>query len=95
MIKNEKAISDMELDMVVGGASTLILKKREDGKVDGFFVSAEGDVEQLKKLLNGGSVDHINTSATVKVSKGIHADKIDTYIAGQKKRHADLEVSWL
>ena len=94
MTMNEKVISDMELDMVVGGASTLLLKKREDGKVDGFLVSAEGDLDQLKKLLNGGSVDHIKASARLGVSKGIRADKIDAFIEIQKKRYPDLEISW-
>ena len=94
MTTNEKVISDMELDMVVGGASTLLLKKREDGKVDGILVSAEGDLDQLKKMLSGGEVSKIKTSATLKVAQGIHADKIDAYIDRQKKRYPDLEISW-
>ena len=94
MIKNEKVISDMELDMVVGGARTLLLKKRDDGKVDGFLVATDDDLAQLKKLLDGGSVDNIRASARMRITQGIHAERLDTFIENKKKRYPGLEISW-
>ena len=95
MIKNEKAVSDMELDMVVGGASALFLRKREDGKIDGVLTAATGDVKELERLMSGGEVSKIKASATLKVATGIREDKLNAFIELQKKSHPDLEIKWV
>lgn len=94
MIKNEKAISDMELDMVVGGASALFLRKREDGKIDGVLTAANGDVKELERLMSGGEVSKIKASATLKVAT-IRGDKLNDFIELQKKNNPDLEIKWV
>lgn len=94
MIKNEKMVSDMELDMVVGGASALFLRKREDGKIDGVLTAANGDVKELERLMSGGEVSKIKASATLKVAT-IRGDKLNAFIEFQKKRHPDLEIKWV
>lgn len=96
MTTNEKVISDMELDMVVGGASVMFLKKREDGKVDSFLVSADKDIEKLKQLISNGEMDKIKSdNSSVFVGEGIPTDKVNAYVGIQKKRYPDLELNWL
>lgn len=94
MIKNEKMVSDMELDMVVGGASALFLRKREDGKIDGVLTAANGDVKELERLMSGGEVSKIKASATLKVAT-IRGDKLNDFIELQKKNNPDLEIKWV
>ena len=77
MIKNEKAINDMELDMVVGGASKVFIKEREDGKFDAFVVSGEGDMDAAKNLLNSGDIYNIDPKLAVSRSQGITREKLD------------------
>ena len=55
MEKKNAMLNDDELDMVTGGAAATFLKKREDGKVDMFYVSGEGNIDAFKKLLAGGN----------------------------------------
>ena len=95
MTKNEKVISDMELDMVVGGASALFLRKREDGKIDGVLTAANGDVKELERLMSGGEVSKIKASTALKVATGIREDKLNAFIELQKKSHPDLEIKWV
>ena len=95
MIKNEKMVSDMELDMVVGGASTMFLKEREDGKFDAFVVSGEGDMDAVKKLLSGGAVDKIDAKMSVMRSQGIRREKLDNYMKRVEKIYPDVKVNYL
>ena len=95
MTKNEKVISDMELDMVVGGASALFLKKREDGKIDAFTISGNGDIDTLRKVYNGTPASQMNVKCQAKLSEGIRADKVDLFIERTQKKHPDLQVEWV
>ena len=95
MIKNEKAISDMELDMVVGGANKVFIKEREDGKYDAFIVSGEGDMDAAKNLLNSGDIHNIDPKLAVSRSQGITREKLDNYIERVEKIYPGLEVDYL
>lgn len=94
MTKKENLMMDAELDMVVGGATTLLLKKREDGIVEAFLVSAKGDAEGLKKLLNGGAVDKIEAGGEIQAVE-LRRGKENAWIERKKKAYPDLVIEWI
>lgn len=85
MEKKNAMLNDDELDMVTGGAAATFLKKREDGKVDMFYVSGQGNIDAFKKLLAGGSVS----------SLGVSPDKVDAIIARRTARNPQMDVIWM
>lgn len=95
MEKKNAMLNDDELDMVTGGAAATFLKKREDGKVDMFYVSGEGNIDAFKKLLSGGSVSSLSVSICSSSLRGVSADKVDAVIARRKERNPQMDVVWL
>ena len=93
--KKNAMLSDDELDMVTGGAAATFLKKREDGKVDMFYVSGEGNIDAFKKLMAGGSVSSMNVSICTGKMSGVPADKVDAVIARRKERNPQMDVIWM
>ena len=95
MEKKNAMLNDDELDMVTGGAAATFLKKREDGKVDMFYVSGEGNIDAFKKLLAGGSVSSLSVSICSSSMRGVSADKVDAVIARRKERNPQMDVIWI
>ncbi|MGM9581827.1 MAG: hypothetical protein ACI3U2_11415 [Anaerovibrio sp.] len=95
MDKKDAMLNDDELDMVTGGAAATFLQKREDGKVDMFYISGQGNIDAFKKLLAGGSVDKIDISISYSSTRGVSPDKVDTVIARRKARNPQMEVVWM
>ena len=90
MIKNEKAISDMELDMVVGGAAGLILKKNNDGTTDGFLV------DDIKKdiVTSGGEVINYKETGSETVYRNIDPNNMVDFLEYVKDIRPDVKVVW-
>ena len=95
MEKKNAMLNDDELDMVTGGAAATFLKKREDGKVDMFYVSGEGNIDAFKKLLAGGSVSSMSVSICAGSTRGVSPDKVDGIIAKRKARNPQMDVIWM
>ncbi|MCI7612054.1 MAG: hypothetical protein MSS66_03525 [Selenomonadaceae bacterium] len=95
MEKKNAMLNDDELDMVTGGAAATFLQKREDGKVDMFYVSGQGNIDAFKKLLAGGSVDKIDIIISYSSTRGVSPDKVDAVIARRKARNPQMEVVWM
>ena len=95
MEKKDAMLNDEELDMVTGGAAATFLQRREDGKVDMFYVSGEGDIDTFKKLLAGGSVSSLSVSIYTSSMRGVPADKVDAIIARRKERNPAMDVVWM
>ena len=95
MEKKYTMLNDEDLDMVTGGSAATFLKKREDGKVDMFYISGEGNIDAFKKLLAGGSVSSMNVSICTSSMRGVSADKVDAIIARRKERNPAMEVVWM
>ena len=93
--KKNAMLSDDELDMVTGGAAATFLKKREDGKVDMFYVSGKGTIDAFKKLMAGGSVSAMSVSIHTGKRSGVPADKVDAIIASRKKINPQMDVIWM
>ena len=96
MIKNEKMISDTELDMVVGGASTLFLRKREDKKIDSVLATGMGEYEKkIERVMRNRELGEIASSEFLKIATGIRESKLNDFIELQKKNNHDLEIKWV
>ncbi len=95
MEKKNAMLNDDELDMVTGGAAATFLKKREDGKVDMFYVSGEGNIDAFKKLLAGGSVSSLSVSICSSSMRGVPSEKVDAIIARRKERNPQMDVVWM
>ncbi|MDD6164669.1 MAG: hypothetical protein PUB36_08775 [Anaerovibrio slackiae] len=95
MEKKNAMLNDDELDMVTGGAAATFLKKREDGKVDMFYVSGQGNIDAFKKLLAGGSVSSLGVSICAGSTRGVSPDKVDAIIAKRKARNPQMDVIWM
>ena len=95
MEKKNAMLNDDELDMVTGGAAATFLKKREDGKVDMFYVSGEGNIDAFKKLLSGGSVSSMSVSICAGSTRGVSPDKVDAIIARRTARNPQMDVIWM
>ncbi|MGM9539482.1 hypothetical protein [Anaerovibrio sp.] len=95
MEKKDAMLNDDELDMVTGGAAATFLQRREDGKVDMFYVSGEGDIDTFKKLMAGGAVSSLSVSICTSSMRGVPADKVDTIIARRKERNPAMDVVWM
>ena len=95
MEKKNAMLNDDELDMVTGGAAATFLKKREDGKVDMFYVSGQGNIDAFKKLLAGGSVSSLSVSICAGSTHGVSPDKVDAIIARRTARNPQMDVIWM
>lgn len=95
MEKKNAMLNDDELDMVTGGAAATFLKKREDGKVDMFYVSGQGNIDAFKKLLAGGSVSSLGVSICTGSTRGVSPDKVDAIIARRTARNPQMDVIWM
>ena len=95
MEKKNAMLNDDELDMVTGGAAATFLKKREDGKVDMFYVSGQGNIDAFKKLLAGGSVSSLGFSICAGSTRGVSPDKVDAIIARRTARNPQMDVIWM
>ena len=95
MEKKNAMLNDDELDMVTGGAAATFLKKREDGKVDMFYVSGEGNIDAFKKLLAGGSVSSMSVSICAGSTRGVSPDKVDAINTKRKARNPQMDVIWM
>ena len=95
MEKKNAMLNDDELDMVTGGAAATFLKKREDGKVDMFYVSGEGNIDAFKKLLAGGSVSSMSVSICAGSTRGVSPDNVDVIISKRKARNPQMDVIWM
>lgn len=95
MEKKNAMLNDDELDMVTGGAAATFLKKREDGKVDIFYVSGQGNIDAFKKLLAGGSVSSLGGSICAGSTRGVSPDKVDAIIARRTARNPRMDVIWM
>ena len=95
MEKKNAMLNDDELDMVTGGAAATFLKKREDGKVDMFYVSGEGNIDAFKKLMAGGSVSSLSVSICSSSMRGVPSEKVDAIIASRKKINPQMDVIWM
>ena len=93
--KKNAMLNDDELDMVTGGAAATFLKKREDVKVDMFYVSGQGNIDAFKKLLAGGSVSSLGVSICVGSTRGVSPDKVDAIIAKRTARNPQMDVIWM
>ena len=92
---NHAMRNDAELARVSGGAAATFLKKREDGKVDMFYVSGQGNIDAFKKLLAGGSVSSLGVSICAGSTRGVSPDKVDAIIARRKTRNPQMDVIWM
>ncbi|MGN0707939.1 MAG: hypothetical protein ACI4JC_08075 [Faecalibacterium sp.] len=96
LMENEKVLlNDDELEMVIGGVSKTFLVRREDGKIDVYTVSGSGDIETLRKLLQGGDASKIKASAGVRMSFGVKPDKLDALLARIKMKNPDTTFEWI
>lgn len=95
MEKKNAMLNDDELDMVTGGAAATFLKKRDDGKVDMFYVSGQGNIDAFKKLLAGGSVSSLGVSICAGSTHGVSPDKVDAIIARRTARNPQMDVIWM
>ena len=90
MIKNEKAISDMELDMVVGGATSLILKKNEEGKINAFVVNDT----KVDMVTSGNEVIDYKETGAESTFKNIDPDRLNDFIDYVKGLNPDVKIIW-
>ena len=95
MEKKNAMLNDDELDMVTGGAAATFLKKREDGKVDMFYVSGQGNIDAFKKLLAGGSVSALGVSICSGSTRGVSPDKVDASMGRIQARNSQMDVIWM
>lgn len=90
MIKNEKAISDMELDMVVGGATGLILKKNEAGKINAFLLNDT----KIDMITSGDEIIEYKETGAEATYDNIDPDRLDDFIDYVKGIAPDVKVIW-
>lgn len=90
MIKNEKAISDMELDMVVGGATGLILKKNEEGKINAFLLNDT----KIDMITSGDEIIEYKETGAEATYDNIDPDRLDDFIDYVKGMAPDVKVIW-
>jgi hypothetical protein len=79
-------LDENQLNEVVGGSTFYTIMKCDDGGLIIYKSSYSGDVDSLKKLINGGSVNKINVSGETSIMK-VNAKKADAFLKnlGQKK----------
>lgn len=89
--KMEGILMDEELDLVVGGAKTAVCipDPEHEGKFIVMQSSESGDVDKMKKLLSGGSVDKIQYSGSFS-RMTVSADKLEAYIERLKSRGVEV-----
>lgn len=89
--KIEGLLKDEELDFVVGGAKTAVCIPDPDheGKFIIMQSSESGDVDKMKKLLQGGSVDKIQYSASFS-RMTVSSDKLEAYIKRLQSRGVEV-----
>ena len=87
MNKENFELNDKELDNISAGAGQTIyrIEEREDGKYNVYTGSFEGDLDALKKVLEGGSVSKLNFSGDAGKFIGLSTDKLE----GMKKKFSE------
>lgn len=90
MTDTKNMMTDQELDMITGGSGTaFILPGKTDGTYTVIQCKATGDIDKMKQLLQGGSVDSIEfTGSHSKMT--ISGSKLDDYISRLQSR--DIEI---
>lgn len=94
MTDTKNMMTDNELDMVVGGnATAFILPGKKEGTYQVIQCSTSGDVDKMKQLLQGGSVDSLQFSGSYS-RMDIAGNKLDAYIDILKSRNIDIVKSY-
>ena len=90
MTYTKNMMTDDELDMVVGGnATAFILPGKQEGTYQVIQCSASGDIDKMKQLLQGGSVDSFQFSGSYS-KMTIAGSKLDAYIDRLQSRNIDI-----
>lgn len=87
-IKN--MLTDEELDMIIGGNNTaFIFPGKKEGTYTVIQCQASGDIDKMKQLLQGGSIDSMQFSSSYS-KRTIPGKKLDDYINVLQSHNIDI-----
>lgn len=101
MIKDEKIISDAELDMVVGGGvDRMLLIKRDNGTIDAipFLGSTRSSEDEQKGLATLGKYLRSNDAHMIRATHGkvgMTKKEANAYFKLWKEAHPNMKAEWL
>lgn len=91
MTKKENQMMDAELDMVVGGASTVLLWKHADGTYDAIVAKEGHNIEKAEKLLRSGEVGKVKADGLVITRTAKNIRDLNRYFEVLKKYNSGVE----